>query len=341
MTCTSTVGVLGGGSWGTAIAHLLRTSAQKPDTLLWLRSKKVARSIRDSNINSKYLPDQELAPGIRPTHSLQEVAQQCRVIFLVVPTKVMRQVARELGQWLTAEHILISCSKGLEPETAKRMTEVLREETCCIRVGALSGPNLAKEIIANHPSATVVASAFDQVVTEATRVLIGDRFRVYGNSDVLGVELGGALKNVVAIAAGTAAGLGFGDNTKSLIVTRGLAEIRRLGDRLGAVGDTFAGLAGVGDLMVTCASPLSRNHQVGRRLAAGESLDDIARAMNQVAEGLNTARVVHQVSKKLNVPMPISTAVYQMAYEGRTPDEVLLELMRNQATYEIDRPILL
>jgi len=308
---------------------------------MWMRNTSIGTAITKNRENPVYLPGLTLASGIQVTHELKDIAGRCRLIFLVVPTKAMRSVARELGQWLTAEHILISCSKGLEPESAKRMTEIVREETCCIRVGALSGPNLAKEVIASHPSATVVASAFDHVVTEATRALMGPRFRVYGNHDVLGVELSGALKIVVAIAAGTAAGLGFGDNTKSLIVTRGLAEIRRLGDRLGASRDTFAGLAGVGDLMVTCASPLSRNHQVGRRLAASETLDQIAAAMHQVAEGVNTAAVVHRMSIDMDIPMPISTAVYQLAYEQRAPEDVLSDLMMNQATYEIDRPIVL
>jgi glycerol-3-phosphate dehydrogenase (NAD(P)+) len=308
---------------------------------MWMRDKEIGQAIQENRVNPRYLPGLTLAPGISVTHDLKSMAERCLLIFMVVPTKAMRPVARELGEWLTPEHILISCSKGLEPGTAKRMTEILREETCCIRVGALSGPNLAKEVISAHPSATVVASGFDQVVTEATRALMGPRFRVYGNHDVLGVELGGALKNVVAIAAGTAAGLGFGDNTKSLLVTRGLAEIRRLGDKLGANRETFAGLAGVGDLMVTCASPLSRNHQVGRRLAAGETLTQIAGEMNQVAEGVNTARVVHQIATDLNTPMPISTAVYQLAYEQRSPHAVLADLMATQATYEIDRPITL
>ena len=341
MNTNHTVGVIGGGSWGTAIAHLLRSSDMSPDTLLWARDEATGRAISEQRENPKYLPGLKLAHDIQTTSELEEICTRCRQIFLVVPTKVMRSIARELGKWLTAEHVLISCSKGLEPDSAKRMTEILREETCCIRVGALSGPNLAKEIIAGQPAATVVASRFDSVVSDATRALMGSRFRVYGNHDVLGVELAGALKNVVAIAAGTAAGLGFGDNTKSLIVTRGLAEIRRLGDRLGAERDTFAGLAGVGDLMVTCASPLSRNHQVGRRLAAGETLEDIRQAMHQVAEGVNTARVIHATAQRLGINMPISTAVYQLAYEQRSPADVLAELMANQATYEIDRPILL
>ncbi|HIA02346.1 MAG TPA: NAD(P)H-dependent glycerol-3-phosphate dehydrogenase, partial [Myxococcales bacterium] len=223
--------------------------------------------------------------------------------------------------------------------TAKRMTEVIREESCCLRVGALSGPNLAAEVLRGDPSATVVASHYDEVVTAATRVLMGPSFRVYGNSDVLGAELGGAMKNVIAIAAGVAAGLEYGDNTKALLVTRGLAEIRRLGVRMGADPMTFAGMAGIGDLMVTCASPLSRNHQVGRRLAAGQSLTQIQDEMFQTAEGINTAKVAVELSRKLDVFMPISKGVHQLLYEERPAFEVVKDLMSIQATYEVDRPI--
>ena len=331
------VGVLGGGSWGTAIAHLCRSGGN--DTLLWLRDPEVARAIREENCNPRYLAEFPLAPGIRTTQDLAEVTSTCELIFLVVPTKVMRTVARQLGDTLHPDHLLVSCSKGLEPGTAKRMTEIIREETCCLRIGAVSGPNLAREILRGDPAATVVASRYDEVVVRCTRALMTPTFRVYGNRDVLGVELGGALKNVVAIAGGVAAGLGFGENTLALLVTRGLAEIRRLGVCLGADPMTFAGLAGVGDLLVTCQSPLSRNHQVGRRLAKGQSLEQIAAELNQVAEGVNTARVAHELSQQLGVDMPITRAIYQLAHEGRPPEAVLSDLMTVQAVYEVDRPI--
>lgn len=331
------IGVLGGGSWGTAIAHLLRQNNAK--ALLWLRDKDTAKSIAKKRENPRYLPGMKLAKGIETTLSLQEVAEKCRLIFVVVPTKVLRSVVRELGENLQADHMLVSCSKGLEPKTAKRMTEVMREETCVLRVGALSGPNLATEILRGDPSATVVASGYDEVVVESARVLMGPSFRVYGNGDVVGVELGGALKNVAAIASGVATGLGFGDNTRSMLVTRALAEIRRLGERYGADPMTFAGLAGVGDLMVTCSSPLSRNHQVGRRLAEGQSLEQIRQEMNQVAEGVNTARVATELSDKLDVNMPIARAVHALTYLGKSAHEVLADLMATEASWEIDKPL--
>ena len=334
---TPTVGVLGGGSWGTAIAHLCRLNGQR--TLLWLRDQAVSEAIRKDSCNPRYLPDFKLAEGIETTDDLAEVASRCELIFVVVPTKVLREVARALGDSLRADHILVTCSKGLEPGSAKRMTEILREETCCLRVGALSGPNLAAEILKGDPSATVVASRYDEVIARATGVLMGPRFRVYGNRDVLGVELGGALKNVIAIAAGVSSGLGFGDNTKALLITRGLAEIRRLGVRLGADPMTFAGLAGVGDLMVTCASALSRNHQVGFRLAQGQSLGEIRDAMRQVAEGVNTATVAKALGERYDVPMHITGAVHGLLNDGRKPGEVLSGLMALEAMYEIDRAV--
>jgi glycerol-3-phosphate dehydrogenase (NAD(P)+) len=339
MSKANYIGVLGGGSWGTTIAHLVRGNGHP--TLLWMRDKKVAADISKKRCNTRYLPEFELEKGIKTCSNLDKVARECRLIFVAVPTAAMRDVVRALSAHLLPDHLLISCSKGLEAGTAKRMTEILREESCCLRVGALSGPNLAAEVLKGDPSATVIASRYDELVVAATRVLMGPRFRVYGNSDVLGAELGGALKNVIAIAAGVAAGLGFGDNTKSLLVTRGLAEIRRLGVRMGADPMTFAGMAGIGDLMVTCASPLSRNHQVGRRLAAGQRLDQIRDEMMQVAEGVNTTRVAVELSEKLDVFMPIARGIFQLIYDERPALEVVKDLMAVQATYEVDTPIIL
>ncbi len=331
------IGILGSGSWGTAVAHVIRSNGHP--TLLWGRDREVLDAVARQRVNPRYLPEHTLAEGIETTTELHEVATRCQLIFVVVPTKVLRAVVSELSAFLHPDHLLVSCSKGLESGSAKRMTEVLREETCCLRVGAMSGPNLAAEVMRGDPAATVVASRYEEVVARATRVLMGRRFRVYGNHDVLGVELAGAMKNIVAIAAGASAGLGFGDNTLSLLVTRGLAEMRRIGVRLGADPMTFAGLAGVGDLMVTCASPLSRNHQVGVRLARGQSMDQIRAEMRQVAEGVSTTAVVHELTRKLELPAHITRAVYGLAHEGRHPEAVLGEVMAVEAMYEVDQPI--
>ncbi|MBT9560855.1 MAG: NAD(P)-dependent glycerol-3-phosphate dehydrogenase [Myxococcales bacterium] len=333
----SHIGVLGGGSWGTAIAHILRTSKASPKTLLWLRDPDTAQSITRERRNPKYLPDLELADGIETTGDLHEVAQRCELIFVVVPTKVMRPVMNELGNHLHANHVLVSCSKGLEPGTARRMTQIFREETCCLRVGALSGPNLAKEVVLGHPSATVVASDYDEVVTRSQEALFGPRFRVYGNPDLLGVELCGALKNVIAIASGVAEGLGYGDNTKTLLVTRGLAELSRFLEKLGGHPKTMAGLAGMGDLMATCGSPLSRNHQVGLRIARGQSLEQIQAEMRQVAEGVNTVKVACELGARLGISIPISRAVFQLVHEGRPALDAITDLMTIVPGWEVDR----
>jgi glycerol-3-phosphate dehydrogenase (NAD(P)+) len=339
MSTTPTIGVLGGGSWGTALAHLVRLNGHP--TLLWLRDKKIARAITNDGENPRYLPDMPLCDGIETTLNIQKITQRCEIILLAVPTHAMRNLLRELGESLRPSHILISCCKGLEAASGKTMSTLITEETCCLIHGALSGPNLAAEVLRGYPSATVIASRYDRVIAQGTKALMGPTFRVYGNNDVLGVEIAGALKNVMAIGAGVVAGLGFGNNTQSLLITRGLAEIRRLGVKMGAESTTFAGLAGVGDLMVTCTSPLSRNHQIGLRLAEGKTLPAIQNEMTQVAEGVSTAKVAMELSRSLDVPLPITTGIYELLYEDKPIQEVLSDLMANQAVYEVDRPITL
>lgn len=328
------IGVLGGGSWGTALAHLVRQSSNAPPVLLWLRDADVGAAIARGQRNPKYFGDLPLSSGIETTTQLRDVAERCRLILVVVPTKAMRAVVRELGDHLRADHVLVSCSKGLEPGSAKRMSEILREETCCLQVGTLSGPNLARECVLGHPSATVVASRFDEVVSLCQDALFGPKFRVYGNPDLLGVELCGALKNVVAIAAGTVDGLGFGDNTKALLVTRGLAEVSRFLERLGGDPRTMSGLAGMGDLMVTCGSALSRNHQVGFRLGRGETLAQIQADMRQVAEGVVTVKVACDLGERLGIASPISHAVFDLVHQGRGAAEVLGDLMSIAPSWE-------
>ncbi|MBU6429431.1 MAG: NAD(P)-dependent glycerol-3-phosphate dehydrogenase, partial [Cyanobacteria bacterium REEB65] len=234
--------------------------------------------------------------------------------------------------------LLIHGVKGLEPVSFKRMTQVLAEETCCRKIGALSGPNLAKEVAHKQPSATVVASASDEVVHMGRKLLWCPSFRVYGSRDVIGVELAGAIKNVMAIATGLAQGLGFGMNTLALLLTRGLAEIARLGVAEGARLETFQGLAGIGDLMATCFSPLSRNYQVGSRLARGESLEEILASLQQVAEGVATTRTVHEMAQARGVYMPITDGAYQVLFEGVAPKTVLAGLMDySRSVYEFDQ----
>jgi glycerol-3-phosphate dehydrogenase (NAD(P)+) len=329
----SPVSVLGGGSWGTALAQVI--AGHGAPTKLWMRSEEGVREVNQARTNRRYLPNQEVHPLVTATTDLAEAAR-AELILLALPSSSLREVARALGDHVRGDQILLSATKGLEVETLTRMSEILLQETCARKIGALSGPNLAAEVMAGMPSATVVASRFDEVITGAERVLAGPRLRVYGNFDLVGVELAGALKNIIAIAAGVAAGLGFGANTLSLLLTRGLAEIWRFAAALGAEQSTFLGLAGVGDLVATCASPLSRNHTVGRRLAKGERLDAIQADMRMVAEGVNTTRAVCRHADRLGVEMPIARAMHQVLFEGGDIQRGLEALMTRASRYEAD-----
>lgn len=327
-----TATVLGGGSWGTALAHLLGTHGY--DTLLWMRDETLATDIMSTRVNTRYLDGYRIDEGVRTTTDLEQAAQHSHVIIVAIPSKAIREVARRIGQYVTGDQILISATKGLEAESLKRMSQILLEETCARKVGALSGPNLAAEVMAGHPSATVVASQFEEVIETAERMLAGPAFRLYGNFDIVGVEVAGALKNITAIAAGISAGMKFGANTLSLLMTRGLAEIARFGMALGAEQLTFMGLAGVGDLIATCSSPLSRNHTVGRRLAGGEKLDAIIDDMTMVAEGVNTTRAVASHCDHLGVDMPIATGMAQLLFDDASIQDVLGALMTRTSVYE-------
>ncbi len=332
MATEQTATVLGGGSWGTAIAHILATHGVK--TKLWMRSQEAADHLNAKHESLRYLRGYRVHEGVEATTDLAGAASFAEVIFSVIPSKATREVARRLGDHVSGDQIIVSATKGFEPATFERMSSILRQETCVRKVGALSGPNLAAEVMAGHPSATVVASPFHEVVVAAERLLAGPRFRLYGSFDLAGTEVAGALKNIVAIAAGISAGLGFGANTLSLLMTRGLAEMWRLGEVMGADRATFQGLAGVGDLIATCTSTLSRNQTVGRRLAGGETLAEIRADMKMVAEGVNTTDAVHRHAKRLGVDMPIAAGMYRVLFEGAPIPEVIDQLMSRTSVYE-------
>ncbi|MEB3283972.1 MAG: NAD(P)H-dependent glycerol-3-phosphate dehydrogenase [Candidatus Sericytochromatia bacterium] len=327
------IGIAGGGSWGTALAQLIGRHGHA--VLHWMRDSASVLEVNTLHTNTRYLPDLTLSDHIVATTSLKELASSCKLILLVIPCHSFRSVLRELGEHLAGDHRLIHASKGFEPHSFKRMSQIILEETCVRQIGVLSGPNLAHEVAQGQPSATTVASNFPAVIEEARLVLAGPTFRVYGNADIIGTEVGGALKNVMAIAAGLAAGLGFGENTKALLLTRGLAEIARFGAHWGAHPATFSGLSGIGDLMATCFSPLSRNYRVGLQLAQGSSTEEITTTMKQVAEGVNTTRAVYEYARRHDVYMPITDGVYQIVHEGVGPHEVLAQLMdNNRFTHE-------
>lgn len=328
------VGVIGGGSWGTTIANIIGDNNYQ--VLHWLRDKDVVDVINSTHKNEKYLPGFDLSPNITATTELSEVAEKCRIIFFVVPSKGFREVAFQLGNYLNGEHILIHGTKGLEQETFKRMSTILKEETPCKRIGVLSGPNLAKEIMKKQPSGSVVASAFEEVIDEARDILNNSYFSVYGSTDIIGAELGGVFKNIIAIASGISEGLGLGDNTKSMLITRGNIEMTRLGLRMGAQINTFNGLSGIGDLIATCMSPLSRNYQVGFRLAKGETLEQIIDTSVYVAEGVQTTKTINNYAQQKKISMPIVRGVYKILFEQKDINKVIGGLMHLKTESEME-----
>ena len=319
------VGVVGAGSWGTTLARIAGDNGHP--VLFWARNEALCRAINETRVNARYLPGAELPSTVEATSDLERVCRSCQLIFLAVPSYGLRAVATDMGRYLDGGHLVVHATKGIEQETFKRMSEVLREETCVRRIGVLAGPNLARELAARQPAGSVVASRYQEVVARSHAALHNRYFRIYGSNDVVGVEVGGAFKNIVALAAGVIDGLGLGDNSKALLLTRGLSEMVRLGVDMGAKVPTFGGMAGIGDLMATCASPLSRNHQVGERLAKGQGLPDIQAEMTMVAEGPRTTLAVHAYARRRGLNLPIVDAVHRILYEGAHVPQVIEALM--------------
>jgi glycerol-3-phosphate dehydrogenase (NAD(P)+) len=324
--------VVGAGSWGTTVASLAAANAP---TTLWARSSEVADEISAGRTNRRYLPDAELHPELHATDSLEEAVGTADVLVMAVPSHgfrgVLEQAAPQVRPWIP----VVSLTKGLEQGTRLRMTEVVDEVLPGHPTGVLSGPNVAKEVIDGLAAAAVVAMP-DQHVAQALQTIFKTRlFRVYTSTDVLGAEIAGALKNVVAIAAGMAQGLGAGDNTRALVIARSLAELTRLGVAMGGQPATFAGLAGMGDLVATCISPHGRNRKVGEQLARGKSIEEITTEMDMVAEGIKTSRVVMELAQEYEVEMPIAQEVYSVCHEGRTPREAFRGLLRTAPTTEL------
>lgn len=317
--------VVGGGTFGTALASLLADNNRR--VKIWVRRKEQAEEINTEHQNSRYLPGFDLPESLEAINDMDQAIRSTPVVLMAIPSKSFRAVARQVGQYIEGDQILIHATKGIEIETFKRMSEILREETCALKIGAISGPNLSKELMAGHPAGALIASRYNEVIRAAQALFDGSRMRLYGGKDVIGTEIGGAFKNIIALAAGLAAGLGMGDNTKALLITRGLSEMARLGVAMGADVFTFGGLAGIGDLMATCASPLSRNHQVGSRLAKGENLDDILASTNQVAEGVPTTKAVHRHIETMKLDLPIANAVYARLFGGWNNEKIIEYLL--------------
>jgi glycerol-3-phosphate dehydrogenase (NAD(P)+) len=303
------VAVLGAGSWGTTVATL---ACRNAPTTLWSRRSEVAQEINQQHTNARYLPRTPLPRALLATDSIEEAVRDADLVVMGVPSHGLRLVLAEVKKFLRPWVPIISLSKGLERDTMLRMTEVIHDVIPEHIAGALTGPNLAREIVSGLAAASVIAVEDDRVARQVQRVFHSGLFRVYINHDVIGCELGGALKNVVAIATGIAQGLGVGDNTRAAVVCRGLAEVTRLGVAMGGEAATFSGLAGMGDLIATCMSPLSRNRTLGEQLGAGKTLDEILGATRTVAEGVGTAFTVHELAVRHNMQMPVCQEVYRV-----------------------------
>jgi glycerol-3-phosphate dehydrogenase (NAD(P)+) len=328
--------VIGAGSWGTAIAGILAT---KQPTFLWSRRPELAAGINKHRENREYLPGTALPDGLEATHDLREAISDTDLIVMGVPSHGYRSVLELVAPGLKPDVPIVSLTKGIEERSLMRMTEVtvdvLPEHDTSL-VGVLTGPNLAAEIVAGQPAATVVAMENLAAAADLQRLFMTPTFRVYTNSDVAGCESAGALKNVMAIAAGMAHGLGFGDNTLATVITRALAELTRLGIAMGGQSLTFAGLAGIGDLIATCMSDKSRNHTVGYGLGRGKSLDTVLGEMKEVAEGVKSTRGVLALAERHGVEMPIAEQVGRVLYDGADPVDAVVTLMTRDAKAEMD-----
>jgi glycerol-3-phosphate dehydrogenase (NAD(P)+) len=328
------VAVLGGGSFGTVIANIMANNGHKVS--LWLRNDERAEEINQKHFNSAYLPDYPLNESLIATTDLAEAVIDSDIVFMSVPSKSCREVAKTLRGLIKDKAILVSTTKGIEPDQFKLMSQVLAEEIPQARLGVLSGPNLAKEIAANQITGTVIASDDESLNSTIQDLLQSGTFRVYASQDVYGVELGGALKNIYAIMSGMAAAIGIGENTNSMLLTRSLAEMSRFAVHKGADPMTFLGLAGVGDLIATCMSPLSRNYRVGYQLGQGESLEAIIAELGQVAEGVNTLKLIKQQADELAIYMPLASALYEVIYEGKTVKQVVGAMMWSEQSRDVE-----
>lgn len=325
---TRKIGVIGAGSWGTTLADLLAKRGH--DVTLWAYESELVAEMRATRINSLFLPGIALSPALAFTNDLVAAVGGKELILCVVPTHVLRGVIRQALPAVPADAVIVSATKGIELDTLQAVSQIYEDllpPDLYRRFAVLSGPSFAREVAQEMPTAVVAAAADEAIARQVQEIFTTPLFRVYTNSDVIGVELGGALKNVIAIAAGIVDGLGFGHNTRAALITRGLAEITRLGLAMGARSETFAGLAGMGDLVLTCTGDLSRNRTVGVQLGQGLTLTTILGRMRMVAEGVKTAESTFRLAGKLGVEMPITEQVYRVLYEDKPARDAVIELM--------------
>jgi glycerol-3-phosphate dehydrogenase (NAD(P)+) len=330
------IGVIGGGSWGTALAKLLAEKGYP--VALWVHDPARCREMSEKRENAAYLPGISLPYNLIPSSDLGEVVAGKTMLLCVIPSHVLRPVMTSVAPLIDGRPLVVSASKGIEDNSSKTMIGVLEEILPRVlhpRLCALSGPSFAREVARGMPTAVTAAAADSESAVECQTTFTTSFFRVYTSNDVVGVELGGAVKNVIAVAAGLSDGLGFGHNSRAALITRGIAEVARLGARMGADPRTLAGLAGMGDLVLTCTGDLSRNRSVGLRLGKGEKLADILADMKMVAEGVRNAKSVYHLARKLGVEMPITEQMYLLLHEGKSARQVVVDLMTRDLKPEI------
>ena len=325
------VGLLGGGSWGTTVASL---AAKNNPTIIWARNPETVKEINERHTNEKYLPNAKLTSSLIASSSIKETVEEADVIVLGIPSQSMRKVLEEAKPHIRPWVPIINLAKGLEISTKMRMTEIIEELLPGHPTGVLTVANLAKEIHFGKAAAAVIAMVDDRIAKRLQPIFSSGLFRVYTNNDVIGCELGGALKNIYAIATGMGDGANAGDNTRAGIITRGLSELTRLGIAMGGKKSTFSGLAGMGDLVATCSSTKSRNHHVGFELGRGKSLEQIIEEMDEIAEGVKTVKVARELARQYNVDMPISEEIYKVLYEGNSVNDAFRGLIQYEVGSE-------
>jgi len=334
MPTSHRVAVLGGGSFGTVIANIIARNGY--EVRLWLRNSQRASDINAQRENSDYLPGYKLDDRLTATDALHETLVGIDVLFVAVPSQSFRSVVKEAGKFLDSQCLVVSLTKGIEAGGFKLMSEIVREELPHNPRAVLSGPNLAREIAAGQVTGSVVASVADDTHALLHDLLHCDRFLIYNSQDMYGVELGGALKNVYAILSGLGAALDYGENTMGILLTRSLAEMSRFAVHMGANPMTFLGLSGVGDLFVTCSSPLSRNYRVGYAVGKGEPLDEVLGSMDQIAEGINTLGLLKEEADRRAVPMPLVKGLYAILYEHRPVSELFSDMISSEQSQDVE-----
>lgn len=332
-----TVAVIGAGSWGTALALVLADNGHV--VKLWLRNKEQQNEINEQRTNSKYLPGVKLPESIHAYVSLENALEGVETVIVAVPTKAVRGISKDISAIITKPLTFVHVSKGIEPDTHKRISEMIEEEIPAHLLKdlvVLSGPSHAEDVSARHPTTVTVSSKNMKAAEKIQDLFMNQHFRVYTNPDLIGVEIGGALKNIIALAAGISDGLGYGDNAKAALITRGLAEISRLGTKMGANPLTFSGLAGIGDLIVTCTSVHSRNWKAGNLLGKGHKLDEVLENMGMVVEGVRTTKAAFQLAKKYETNMPITEALYNVLFNAVNPKDAVDQLMGRLKKHEME-----